>query len=420
MQKFDYVIIGNGICGVTAAETLRGKDAEASIAIVDQENNPLYSRVLLPNYIEGKISREALFLRDEAFYRKNNIVFFGGETAVKLGSDENKVYLASGEEIEYGKLLLASGGHIAKPSIPGIDLKNIHFFRTIFDADDIIETIKQIKELPQEKQKIVIWGGGFIGLEFASSFAACGIGGYVVIRRPYYMGDRLDADSANLLSSFIENNRFKIINNSYITEILGTDTVEGVKLNSGEILECSSVGLGLGLDLNSDFFAGSGLKITKGIETNERLETSVKDIYAGGDVANSFQPSFGKHLSIGSWTNALFHGKIAGQNMFGEKSSIDFISSYSGVYFGINIIFMGDTSADKDTITVSRGENESLGGGTGWHEQFFFRDNLLVGATIINRSKDRKIIGELIKNKNEIKNYLELTDSLKALEEYAG
>ncbi|OHA50574.1 MAG: hypothetical protein A3A97_03335 [Candidatus Terrybacteria bacterium RIFCSPLOWO2_01_FULL_40_23] len=81
---------------------------------------------------------------------------------------------------------------------------------------------------------------------------------------------------------------------------------------------------------------------------------------------------------------------------------------------------MGDTSADKDTITVSRGENESLGGGTGWHEQFFFRDNLLVGATIINRSKDRKIIGELIKNKNEIKNYLELTDSLKALEEYAG
>src|SRR3989344_8639659 len=114
MRRVKYLIIGNGICGVTAAETLQGKDVNASIAIIDQENNPLYSRVLLPNFIEGKIIREALFLRDEAFYKKNNITFFGGETAVKLLSDENKVYLASGKEIKYKKLLLASGGHISK------------------------------------------------------------------------------------------------------------------------------------------------------------------------------------------------------------------------------------------------------------------------------------------------------------------
>ena len=411
MGKFKYVIIGNGICGSTAAEILRAKESQSTIAVVDEENKPLYSRVLLPAYVKGTIKRENVFLKTESFWRDNNIEFLGGKSVVKLDDEKRKVILSDDSEISFEKVFVASGGDVKRSDLPGQDLEGVHYLRTIDDADSIIKTIERIKKSPENKRKIVILGGSFIGLELASCFAVHGIGGIIVIRRPYYWADKLDKVSSSLLASTIENNGFKIISSSGIDHISGEEKVEGVKIISGETYECAGVGMGLGIDLNTDFLEESHVKVSDGIETDEYLETSVPGIYAGGDVAKFMNPIIGRKMRFGNWTNSIFQGRLAAENMLGGRHAVDFISGYGATYFGVPVSFVGDVSGEDGAQIVQRGES-------GWQEQLFVRNNFIIGATLINVPKDRMTLTSLIKNKVKFKDIGVLADASQNLASY--
>ncbi len=415
MNAVKYLIIGNGVCGVTAAETIRRADGEANIVVVGRENKRLYSRVLLPSYVKGLTLRENLFLKTDTFWSDNNVQFLNDRTVSKIDDEACVAILDDGTPLQFEKALIATGGRSRRLGLLGEDLEGVHNLQTLEDADALVKTIQRLKSLPEYKQKVVIFGGGFISLEFADIFAQYGIGGIIVIRRPYYWEDRLDQESSDILVSALSQKGFRIYTDSTVKEILGTGIVEGVKLSNGEIYGCAAVGLGLGIELNTAFLAGSKIEVHDGgVGTDQFLQTSASNIFAAGDVAKFYNPLIGRRIHAGNWTNALLQGRLAGVNMASvvqEKTAVDFISSYGANHFGLSIVFVGAVAKDSETMVVRRGD-------AGWREQLFIRNNFFVGATIINRAKDRGAITNIIKNRGMITNPTELADPALSLDTY--
>src|SRR3989344_2723198 len=158
MKSTDFLIIGGLAAGTTAAETIRNLKPAASISIITDEDHELYSRVLIPHYIRGKVERQQIFLRKPQWYPDNKIELVKGVKAQGIEVSKKTVTLSNGQEIQYGKLLISTGGYVVPLKISGSDSKNIFYMRTVEDADAIIKASKQAKSA-------VIIGGGFIGLE---------------------------------------------------------------------------------------------------------------------------------------------------------------------------------------------------------------------------------------------------------------
>src|SRR3990167_3471052 len=205
MKNSDFLIIGGSAAGTTAAETIRNNLPNSSITIVTDENHEQYSRVLLPHYIRGKVQREQVFLKKPSWYSEKNIELVKGAKAVSLEPDSHRVKVSSGEEYQYGKLLISIGGDVVKLNIVGSNLSNILYLRTIEDADLVIETSRKSK-------KGLVLGGGFVSLDFATGFRVNGVQKVVILTRdPYFWSGHLDPESGRLMKNLLSANGVEIM-----------------------------------------------------------------------------------------------------------------------------------------------------------------------------------------------------------------
>ena len=182
-KQIKYLIIGGGIAGTSAAETIRLNDPEGSIAIISDEPHRLYSRISLMNYLKGTAPKENLFLRKPEFYTDNKIELIDGVSVRSIAADKKIAVLSSGEELQYEKLLLATG---AKARIHPLCVKcpdGIYNFWTLEDTDKLVQKIGNAKSA-------VVVGGGFVGLELAVSFAERKLKTTYLIREPYFCRPR--------------------------------------------------------------------------------------------------------------------------------------------------------------------------------------------------------------------------------------
>ncbi|MFA6494628.1 MAG: FAD-dependent oxidoreductase, partial [Candidatus Paceibacterota bacterium] len=181
MQHFKYLIVGGGIAGTTAAETIRKNDGEGTIAIVSDEPYPLYSRVMLskPAFVRGEQPEESVWLKKPEWYKENNIAFIGGVSATALDGTAKKVTLSNGEDVEYEKLLLAIGAHARKWTIPGSDKKGIFYLRGLDDTKAIMEAVKT-------KKHAVLIGSGCVSFEIAEILRSLNIATTLVMREKYF------------------------------------------------------------------------------------------------------------------------------------------------------------------------------------------------------------------------------------------
>lgn len=395
MDRFDTVIIGGGVSAVTAAETIREKNDGVSLALVSEEKEPLYSRVLLPNYLKGERERKGIFLKEKGWYQEARINVFWGRTVKELNAAERSVTLDDNRKIWFSKLLIASGSRVRRLAIPGETLGHVHYLRTVHDADQILETLRYLKTLPRAQKKVAIVGGGFIGLELASVFSAHGIQGSIVTRGPYYWSERLDNRSSTIIQSEFAHHGFTLLAEEEVEEIYGTANPEGLQLASGKRIEAYAVGLGIGIVPSFDFLEGTPIATEQAILTDEYLETSLEGVYAAGDCAQFFDPILGRRVVIGNWTNSTVHGRLSGRNMEGGRTAFGTVSAYSASYFGVDVAFVGDPRDIPDTTIIARED----GGG---RAQFFLWDKRLVGATLVNTPKLRGPVTQLIKQRIRI------------------
>ena len=388
MEQFDYLVVGGGVAGTTAAETIRGRDPAAAIAIVSDEPHPLYSRVLLPNYVKGLASRDQVFLRRPEDYRAAHIAFFGGETAEGLDAAGQALRLSSGRELGFGKLLIAAGGRPRPLGIPGEELPGVSRFQTIEDAD-------RMRERLTDARRAVVVGGSFIALEYLDILAGLRIPTTLVIPQAYLFSRFLEPAAGELLRENFRRHGIALATRDRLCAVEGDGAVRGARLETGGRLECDFVGVGIGLERNTAWL-GSALTLTpSGIATDEFLQTSCPGIFAAGDVADFQDITLGVRHTHGNWGNAFRQGELAGRNMAHPASPEPYrsVTSYGIRNLGFHVAFVGHVLEGPGIDTVSRFDAANQ-----VYERFFLRQERMVGAVVINRPEDRAAITTLIRD----------------------
>lgn len=379
---YDYLIIGGGIAGVTAAETIREGDAYASIAIVSSEPHVLYSRVLLPSYLKRRIPREKVFLRVTDDFTEKRIDLHLQMEAASVDARHREAVLENGMTLGYRKLLIASGGRVKEWGKPE-DQSLIYRLQTLDDADRLFNA------LPHIRSPFVV-GASFISLEFLEIFRLNHISPTLLVRDKRFFGDLLDDEGGRLFQENFEAKGIKVFYQDSVAEITHGLTGAEVTTRTLKKIPCDAIGVGIGIDRNLDFLKESGIETgEKGIRTNEFLEASQPDVFAAGDVAEYHDVISGAYRAEGNWTSAFLQGKQAGLNMAGQRAPFKSVPTYTLVNLGFQITVLGDCSDDENTIVRSDGMRR-------WYERFFLREGKLAGAVLINRFADKTHVARLI------------------------
>src|SRR3990167_7454832 len=195
------------------------KDKNGSISIIMEEPERLYSRVMLPHFLRDQVSFDRLYVRSREQYEEKNIELLPGKRANNINTQGKRVFLSDGQEVQYKKLLVASGGKVNKLSVSGADLKGVTYLRTNQDA-------KEVKDLMIKGKEGVVIGGGFIGIEYAQSFIHAGLKTTCVIREPYFWNTVVGDNGGKLISKILEKSGVKIVTEAEVLEFVGEKQLE--------------------------------------------------------------------------------------------------------------------------------------------------------------------------------------------------
>lgn len=398
MTKYDYLIIGGGITGVIAAETIREKKPTAAIGIVSDEPHMIYSRVLLPSFLKKKISREQLFLRKPEDFTEKNIDLHLGQHALRIDPQRKEVALSAGVSFRYDKLLIASGGKV-RPWGEEKDQHLLYRLQTLDDAERLHEA------LPRIRQPIVV-GSSFISLEFLEIFFLAGISSVLLSRGQHFFANVFESKGGELMYKNFDQHGIQMYFGDTIKDISEKDESAAVVTSRLRQLSCDAIALGVGIRRNVEFLKEAGIEFgSQGILANEFLETNIPGIFAAGDVAEFYDVILGIHRIAGNWTNAFLQGKHAGLVMAGVREPFRQVSSYAITNLGLQITVLGKTHGDPETIV-------RVDEATSQYERFFIENGVLVGAALINRFHDKPHLVKLIETKTPIDAYREnLADS---------
>ncbi|MBT4856639.1 FAD-dependent oxidoreductase [Candidatus Uhrbacteria bacterium] len=386
-----FVIIGGGIAGTTAADQIRKIDADASITIIDEEFHPLYSRILLVHYLEEKVPRERVFMKKLEWYTKNNIELMSGVIAKAIDTKNKFVTTSDDRELPYDELLITTGGELRMIED---DRRGIAYFRSMDDADYILKLVNELRAQPKKDWHGLIYGGGFIAIEFIKIFDHYNIPMTIMMRGDGFWSRVLSDHSKKVLADHAKAGGVTIINGVKEFDFIGEGDFEGVVVDGKEI-KGQMLGVGIGMQSKAAFVREAGIEMDQGIVANSFLETSTDNVYTAGDIAQYEDVSAGRSMVAGNWMKAVMQGRVVAQTMTGTRTEFELVSSYSTHLMGKEIVFIGDTdrsAADKVVQHVAE---------AGDSVELFERDGRTVGALFIGSVKERQAITNAIK-KSEI------------------
>ena len=364
-KKEAYIIIGNGIAGFNAAEAIRKRNAVCSIEIISAERYLTYYRPQLSDVLSADLSDEQFYLAKEDYYKNNNIKLTLDTMVLDIKPELKTITLIDGTVKHYDKLILANGGIAFLPSLPGTNKKGVHVLRSFNDALEIKYSLDVIK-------KAIVIGGGLLGLEAAWEMRKKGIEVTVVEFFPRLLPNQLDENGADLFKEIIASSGVEIILGDSAKEILGDDKVTGLKLASGKEIEADLVLFSVGVRPNKAVGKNAGLAINNGVLVNDKMETSAKDIYACGDVAEL------DNMVYGNWPASQEMGTVAGKNAVGDSSKFqNFVSSI--VFNALNVeLFTAGTINEPNTVHFEMKDNDK-----NIYKKLFFKDDKLIGGILL-------------------------------------
>ncbi len=345
---YNYLIIGNGISGLSAAEEIRKEDPKGQILIVSDEKGHTYWRTRLSELIEKDYTDEEILVKKESWYGEKNIEVKLNTHIEKIDKENKKAIAKDGEEFEYGKLLIATGSHAFVPPIKNSDAEGVFAIRS---SDDL----KKFKTYLKDKKKIIIIGGGILGLEAANSISHLGIDITIVEAFDYLLARQLDKDLSQKLEKALNDMGMETLTGKFSEEILVKDgKVCGLKLTDGTEIEADAIMIQAGVRANIEIATNSGLKTDRGILVGENLQVEGEEIYAAGDVAQI------GNFSIGLWTASMEMGKIAGANMAGANKLYEQPKPFSTLMLGDIKLFSAGQNAGEGIEEVKKEDGEKI------------------------------------------------------------
>jgi len=348
-----YVIAGGGLAAAKAAETLRDEGFDGEIVLLGAEPERPYERPpLSKGYLQGSDSRDSVYVHPAAWYAEHDVDLRQGVTVTAIDRGAHVVATADGTQVPYDKLLLATGAsprRLDPSSFPGSDREEVLYLRTLADSD-------RLRSAFQAGTRVVIAGAGWIGLETAAAARTAGCSVTVLEPQPGALHDQLGPELGEIFAG---------LHRAHGVEFrFGEKAAEfrpGMVITSaGAEIPADVLVVGIGAAPNDDLAARASLDVSNGVLTDEALRTSDPDIFAAGDVANSFNPLFGRRIRVEHWANALNGGPAAARSMLGQPVSYDRVPYYYSDQYELGMECAGLPTPGTYDQVLYRGDPATL------------------------------------------------------------
>jgi 3-phenylpropionate/trans-cinnamate dioxygenase ferredoxin reductase subunit len=346
------VVVGGGLAGAKAAETLRAEGFDGRVVLIGAERERPYERPpLSKQYLLGAAARDTAFVHPAGWYADSDVELRTGVRAVGLDPAAHRVELDSGEQLPYRSLLLATGASARRLPVRGADLDGVRYLRTLADADRLRA------DLAGGGRRIVVVGGGWIGLEVAA--AACSYGNAVTVveHQPTPLYAVLGGHLGQVFARLHRAHGVDLRTGVSVQAVEGAGgRVRSVLTDGGDALPADLVVVGVGVVPDTRLAEAGGLPVQNGIVVDSALRSAAPDVYAAGDVAASFSPRYGRHVRVEHWANALHGGPAAARSMLGQDVVHDRVPYFFTDQYELGMEYSG--LSRPDAPVVCRGNPE--------------------------------------------------------------
>lgn len=387
----EYVIIGDGISGSSAAETLREEDPESSITVITDEGEALYNRILIKEHAKGKLPEAPISIHEEDWYGERDIELSLNTHVTGVDTDEKVVHTHEGDDIPYDKLLIATGGTPTQLPVDDSDAEGIHHFWTFQDA-------RKIRESAEAAEKGVIVGAGLLGIDFAAVCGAQGVEGKYLMRGDRWWRYALSGEGAEIMHEGMRDVGVEPVFDSGVDHFETDDdgqVVAAVDPN-GDRYECDFAGVAIGLTFNTEYLGDVDLEMDNGILVDQYMQTNLEDVYAAGDITRFYDVLLGEQAQNGSWGSAKEQGRIAGVNMAADDEAEEFewVSSYSITHFDFPFLSFGHPTLGDDHAERKYSDTE-------WR-RIAFKDGKVVGGVLIGDLAPQSKLKQLMREQRVV------------------
>jgi 3-phenylpropionate/trans-cinnamate dioxygenase ferredoxin reductase subunit len=345
------VLVGGGLAAAKTAQSLRKRGYDGELRLLTAEPHRPYERPgLSKGYLTGSSSREALFVHDADWYRQQGVDLHTGTQVVALDRQRREVRTAAGDRFGYDSVLLATGAVPRRLQVPGGDLDGVLYLRTLDDSD-------ALRARFATGGRVVIVGGGWIGLETAAAARAAGCTVTVVETGPQpllrVLGEEMALVFADLHREHGVRFRLGVTVEAFVRN--GAGHVAGVRLADGEVLPADTVVVGIGVVPADGLAREAGLEVSDGVVVGADLRTADPSVVAAGDVAAAYHPVLGRRLRFEHWANALRQAPVAAAALVGEPKAYERLPYVFSDQYEVSMEYVGAPRNPGDARVVVRG-----------------------------------------------------------------
>jgi 3-phenylpropionate/trans-cinnamate dioxygenase ferredoxin reductase subunit len=370
------VIVGGGVCGGNAAVTLTEEGFDGRVVLVAAEPGVPFGRPpLSKTFLRSEEELDGWVVEPPEWYDQHDVELRRSHVA-EVDADARLVVLDSGEELEFQKLLIATGGVNRRLDIPGAGLAGVHQLRTVAECE-------AIKCQAAEDRRAVVIGMGFIGCEVAASLTQLGVrvtavfGGKVPLERV------VGPEVGSAFAAIHEEHGVELLDHERVVSFEGDERVEAAVTASGRRVECDFAVVGIGIEPQAPSFKSGSIERSNGVLVDELCRTSARDIYAAGDLANILHPVFGR-VRVEHYNNAEKQGRAAARSMLGASDPYDYIYTFWSDQYEDKLEYAGYASKwDEFAVRGSLEERVFLG--------FYLVGGAVAAAVGLNRGGDPEL-----------------------------
>jgi NADPH-dependent 2,4-dienoyl-CoA reductase/sulfur reductase-like enzyme len=388
MSESKFVIAGGGmVAGYAAKQLVELGLKSGELAILSADTSVPYERPpLSKGFLAGRDSEESIRINSEDFYRQHGIELRVGCQITGVDPKRKVLSLQSGGDFGFEKLIVATGARPRTLEIPGAELANVQYLRSLDDS-------KAIRQRAEGVKRAVVIGGGFIAMEVAAVLAQKGVEVTMVVREDRVWKQFFSAEMSVFFEGYYTARGVRFSKGATVGALKGSGTVV---LGDGQSIASDLVVAGIGVRPVTELLATSGIEVADGVMVNEYLETSASGILAAGDVANYQDVLFGKRRRVEHWDNAVSQGQYCARALMGERTPFKHVPYFFSDVFDLSYEFWGDVAGAEEI--VHRGDLSSNSFSVWW-----LRQSVLVAAFVMNRpDEERDVAPKWIESKQGV------------------
>jgi 3-phenylpropionate/trans-cinnamate dioxygenase ferredoxin reductase subunit len=385
-----YVIIGDGVAGSSAAETLREEEPDADITVVTDEGEALYNRILIKEFAKGKLPEAPISIHDESWYADRDIDLELDTLVVDVDVDAHTIETHDGTVHEWDKLLIAAGGTPTQLPVENSDAEGVHHFWTFEDA-------RSIKSHIEQADSSVVVGAGLLGIDLAAITAAQDVEGKYLMRGNCWWRYALSEQGAEIIHDALRERDVEPVFQSGVDhfEVDDDGRVTTAVDPNGDEYDADFVGIAIGLDFNTEILQDTPIECDDGIVVDEYMRTNHGDVFAAGDITEFHDLLLGERGQNGAWGSAKEQGSIAARNMvdYGAEP-FEWVSSYSITHFDFPFLSFGHPTLGDDEAEAKYSDTE-------WR-RLAFKNGRIVGGVLIGDLSPQTKYKQLMRERRQV------------------